>query len=100
MGSSQASPANLEPLCNNRLNIVNNFPADYIWPIGVTISNCWLKQFSVGTADKFDLLCIRIDQPGSDWQKIWFQNLVFTANITVYKFTYYWICTCFPRLQT
>merc|ERR1712183_1092948 len=109
---SQASPANLVPLRNNRLNIVSNLIvckaivlifinsnlADCIWPIGVSISNCWLRILSwlvsISTADQIHL------QPGSDWKNIWFQNLVFTATITLYKFTYYWICTCFPRLDT
>merc|ERR1712183_66839 len=113
---SQASPANLIPLRNNRLNIVSNLIvckanllifinsnlADCIWPIGVSISNCWLSIVSnTQLVGQHFLLLTKLHlQPGSDWKKIWFQNLVLTATITLYKFTYYWICTCFPRLDT
>merc|ERR1712215_434079 len=96
---SQASPANLVPLRNNRLNIVSNLInivsnlsvckaillifinsnlADCIWPIGVSISNCWLSIVSNSqlVGQHFLLLTKLHLQPGSDWQNIWFQNLV------------------------
>merc|ERR1711936_408115 len=89
---SQASPANLVPLRNNRLNIVSNlsickaillifinsYLAECIWPIGVSISNCWLSIVSNSqlVGQHFLLLTKLHLQPGSDWQNICFQNLV------------------------